>query len=108
MTDNRNHLVAAGLIALAEGIIAGTHPVPDSVDLWQHRLTAQQLLTLADTHGVKIRIPRDQDGTPLQAFVSIQLGVAGTNIEWRAITLDVAPERIKFYEAHNAECAVTA
>jgi hypothetical protein len=106
MTDNRNHLVAAGLIALAEGIMAGVHPVPDSVSLWQHGLTAQQLLTLADTHDVKINVILTDDGKPAQASVRITVGVPGTNITWYAITKDVTPERIAFYEAHNTECAV--
>lgn len=108
MTDNRNHLVAAALISLAESILAGVTPVPDSVDVWQHRVTAQQLLTLADAHDLKIQIARNEKDEPIQASVWVPIGFIGAKITWRALCNDVAPERIKFYEAHNAECAVTA
>lgn len=96
----------AALIALAEGIKAGIIPTPDSIDLWNHRVTGENLLRLADQFDAKVNIARTNDGEPVQAALRVPLAADGIDIEYYPITTDVSPVQIADYETHNAECIV--
>lgn len=101
VTLPKSWLVQKHLTTIADAVAAGITQVPDSVDMWKHGLTAEQVLQAAHDLHLKISI-----GTG-QASVNVPVGTDtehGIDISYHLITREMDPSAVEAYHHHNEVC----
>lgn len=103
-----DHQDAGHAVARIAELIAEQQLNPDSIDIWKHRMTGPDLVTVADHYEAPIRVSYTADGiTPVQASVVVTLATRHTNgvlIKGCWISTDVTDEDLRIFNLHNTEC----